>query len=174
MSPPEAIAAARAAGVQIAIDGDDLVLEASAPPPDAILDLLTRHKLGIVTLLQPGRDRWPAQIEPVDADAIEERAALAAGSVPACYLDTWALLNHQKPACVSEAEWLLVLDDGGRFLDAWGNEAADLGWTPAELFGPKIGLVWRLTGLSVKAIGPDHVLLSDLRIVLRVEMRGLR
>ena len=46
MSPPEAMAAARAAGVQIAIDGTDLVLEASGPPPDAILDLLTRYKLG--------------------------------------------------------------------------------------------------------------------------------
>jgi hypothetical protein len=78
MSPPEAMAAARAAGVQIAIDGTDLVLEASGPPPDAILDLLTRYKLGIVALLQCGRDGWPAQIEPVDADAIEERAGLAA------------------------------------------------------------------------------------------------
>jgi hypothetical protein len=78
MSPPEAMAAACAAGVQIAIDGTDLVLEASGPPPDAILDLLTRYKLGIVALLQCGRDGWPAQIEPVDADAIEERAGLAA------------------------------------------------------------------------------------------------
>ena len=33
MSAAEALQAARAAGVRVAIDGDDLVLEASAPPP---------------------------------------------------------------------------------------------------------------------------------------------
>src|SRR5208283_4525901 len=33
----------------------------------------------------------------VDWDAIEERAGLAADSVPACYLDAWARLNCQKP-----------------------------------------------------------------------------
>ena len=34
MSAAEAIMAARAAGVRLGIDGDDLVLEAPAPPPD--------------------------------------------------------------------------------------------------------------------------------------------
>ena len=33
MSAAEALKAARAAGIQLGIDGDDLVLEASAPPP---------------------------------------------------------------------------------------------------------------------------------------------
>lgn len=54
-------------------------------------------------------------------DAIEERAGLAADRVPPAYLDAWARLNHQKPSSVSEAEWRLALDDGGRFLDAWGQ-----------------------------------------------------
>jgi hypothetical protein len=44
-----------------------------------------------------------------DESAIEERAAMAADRVPACYLDAWAWLNHQKPASVSEAEWWLAL-----------------------------------------------------------------
>ena len=52
MSAAEALKAARAAGIQLGIDGDDLVLEASAPPPCAVLDLLSRHKADIVTLLQ--------------------------------------------------------------------------------------------------------------------------
>ena len=38
---------------------------------------------------------------------------------PPVYLDGWARLSHQKPFEVSEAEWRLALDDGGRFLDAW-------------------------------------------------------
>jgi hypothetical protein len=49
MSAAEALQAARAASVSIGIDGDDLVVEeAAAPPPPAVLDLLARHKTGIV------------------------------------------------------------------------------------------------------------------------------
>jgi hypothetical protein len=55
MSAAEALKAARAAGTRVGIDGDDLVLEASAPPPCAVLDLLSRHKADIVTLLQGQR-----------------------------------------------------------------------------------------------------------------------
>jgi len=59
------------------------------------------------------------------ADAIEERAALAADRVPAVYLDAWARLNHQKPTSVSEAEWRLALDDGGRFSRRLGSRRGD-------------------------------------------------
>jgi hypothetical protein len=61
-----------------------------------------------------------------DKTAIEERKGLAADRVPAMYLDVWARLNHQRPFDVSEPEWRLALDDGGRFLDAWGEDAAAL------------------------------------------------
>lgn len=44
MSAAEALRAARAAGISIAIDGDDLVLEAPAQPPPAVLGLLARNK----------------------------------------------------------------------------------------------------------------------------------
>jgi hypothetical protein len=44
MSAAQALKAARDAGVQLRLDGDDLLLEASAPPPDDLLDLLSRHK----------------------------------------------------------------------------------------------------------------------------------
>jgi hypothetical protein len=44
VSAAEAIRAARDAGVDITIDGNDLLLEASAPPPASVLDLLYRHK----------------------------------------------------------------------------------------------------------------------------------
>jgi len=69
-----------------------------------------------------------------DADAIEERAGLASDRVPAVYLDAWSRLNCQKPASVSDAEWRLALDDGGRFLDAWGGGAAEAEWMPGEMF----------------------------------------
>jgi hypothetical protein len=51
MSAADALKAARDAGVQLGLDGDDLMLEASAPPPPAILDLLSRHKAEVLTLL---------------------------------------------------------------------------------------------------------------------------
>src|SRR5437870_4196465 len=59
MSATEVLKAARASGIRIRIDGDDLVLEASAPPPSAVLDLLARHKAEILVLLRPGADSPP-------------------------------------------------------------------------------------------------------------------
>jgi hypothetical protein len=172
MSPPEAMAAARAAGVQIAIDGADLVLEASGPPPDAILDLLTRYKLGIVALLQSGRDGWPAQIEPVDADAIEERAGLAADRVPARYLDTWARLQCQLPSYAPVDTWQRAIEDRGRFLDLWGTDAAAMRWTAGELFdvprhGRPGGLVWQLKGERVGTLGEVRARLTHGRMIKR-------
>jgi hypothetical protein len=102
-----------------------------------------------------------------DADAIEERAGLAADRVPPVYLDAWARLNCQKPACASDAEWRLALDDSGRFLDAWGEMAAEAGWTSENLFSAASGLLWRLEGAPVEAIGADHVRLSDGRTIWR-------
>jgi hypothetical protein len=60
MSADEALNAAHAAGVELGIDGDDLVLTASGPPSAAVLDLLSRYKAGVVALLA-GRDRWSAE-----------------------------------------------------------------------------------------------------------------
>jgi hypothetical protein len=98
MSATGAIIAARAAGVHLGIDGDDLVLEASAPPPDAILDLLSRHKSGIVALLRPDRDGWL----PEDWQALfDERAGIAEfdGGLPRAEAEARAF-----ESCV--VEWL--------------------------------------------------------------------
>jgi hypothetical protein len=104
-----------------------------------------------------------------DADEIDERAGIANDGVSALYLDAWARLNCQKPARISEAEWRLALDDGGQFLDAWGEDAAALGWTSGDLFDVKGGLVWRLCGERVEALGPDHARLGDGRTIERGE-----
>jgi len=65
MSPLEALEAARAAGLQVSVDGDDLMLESAAEPPVAIVDLLTEHKPGILAILRSGQA------------AAEERVAIA-------------------------------------------------------------------------------------------------
>ena len=98
------------------------------------------------------------------ADAIEERAGLAADRVPAVYLDAWARLNCQKPFNVTEADWWRALDDGGRFLDAWGETAAALGWTSGDLFDVSKGLVWQLAGRRVEAIELGRVFISNRRL----------
>jgi hypothetical protein len=74
VSAAEALRAARAAGIELGTDGDDLVLEASAAPPAVILDLLSLHKLGIMALLRPGCDGWSAEDWQV---FFEERAGIA-------------------------------------------------------------------------------------------------
>jgi hypothetical protein len=51
MSATEAIKVARDAGIELTIDRDDLVLEAPAPPPATVLDLLSRHKAEVLALL---------------------------------------------------------------------------------------------------------------------------
>jgi hypothetical protein len=74
MSAAHALKAARAAGIRLAIDGDDLVLEAAASPPAPVLDLLLRHKAAIVRMLRRGEDGWSAEDWQVFFD---ERAGIA-------------------------------------------------------------------------------------------------
>jgi hypothetical protein len=55
-----AIAEARAAGVELGLDGDALALEASAPPSPAVIESLSRHKAEIIALLRLADDGWSA------------------------------------------------------------------------------------------------------------------
>ena len=74
MSAAKAVMEARAAGILLGVEGDDLVLEAPAPPPAALLGLLSHQKATIVALLRPGRDGWSAEDWQVYFD---ERAGIA-------------------------------------------------------------------------------------------------
>jgi hypothetical protein len=98
MSALEALAAARAAGIDIGTDGSNLVLEAPAPPPADLLERLRQHKTAIVELLQPRADGW----SPEDWQAyFDERAAIAEfdGGLPRLQAEAQAFTE-----CV--AEWL--------------------------------------------------------------------
>jgi hypothetical protein len=61
----DALTLAHAAGVRVRTDGDDLLLESSAPPPAAVLDLLSRHKADIITLLRSPTPEPPWAPEPI-------------------------------------------------------------------------------------------------------------
>ena len=98
MSVVNIIMEARAAGVQLCVEGDDLLLGAGAPPPPAVLELLSRHKPAIVAWLRPGADGWSAE----DWHAyFDERAGIAEldGGLPRDQADARAL-----DCC--NAEWL--------------------------------------------------------------------
>src|SRR5689334_3639999 len=52
MTAVEALRMAHAAGVELSVDQDDLVLDAPSEPPSAVLDMLRQHKRGVVELLR--------------------------------------------------------------------------------------------------------------------------
>jgi len=58
VSVAEALTVARAAGVDLTVDGADLVLSAPAPPPALVIDLLSRHKVDIIAFLTTEGDGW--------------------------------------------------------------------------------------------------------------------
>jgi hypothetical protein len=74
MTAAQALQAAHAAGIQVRIDGDDLLLEAAVRPPAEVIDLLSRNKTVILAMLRPGADGWSAQDWQI---FFEERAAIA-------------------------------------------------------------------------------------------------
>jgi hypothetical protein len=61
MSAHFALRAARAAGVSVSVDGDDIVWQASAAPPLNVLDALSRHKAEVIVLIRPAKDEWTAE-----------------------------------------------------------------------------------------------------------------
>ena len=74
MSAVVALRVARAAGVELALDGNDLSLKAASEPPATVLDALQRHKTEIVAMLRSERDGWSAEDWRL---YFEERAAIA-------------------------------------------------------------------------------------------------
>jgi hypothetical protein len=74
MTAVQALRAARAAGVAVSLKGEGLLLEATAEPPQAVLDALSRHKPDIVQLLRLDGVGWSLD----DWRAFfEERAGIA-------------------------------------------------------------------------------------------------
>jgi hypothetical protein len=94
---------ARAAGISVRLDGDDLVLEASAPPEPAIMELIASNKPEIVAWLRPDQDGWTDE----DWKALfDERVRIAEfdGGLPRSEAEALAV-----EICV--IEWLLSRDN---------------------------------------------------------------
>jgi hypothetical protein len=100
MSAVEALRAAHVAGIQLSVDGEDLVLTASVPPPGAVINLLACLKTEVLALLRPTEDGWSAEdwhvffderAGMVEFDAGLPRAEAEAQAF-ACCVTEW--LNH--------------------------------------------------------------------------------
>jgi hypothetical protein len=171
VSAAEALKAARAAGVRLEIDGDDLVLEASLPPPAAMLDAVAHHKAEIVSLLRPTRDGWLAE----DRQTLfDERAGIIEydGGAPRTWAEALARLDPARPPCDTPPKrWLQFVDDCGRFIDdGWAACAERLGWTPLDLFGcnrtkpfarlNQAGLLWLLDGRKLHGLAGDAAVIA--------------
>jgi hypothetical protein len=98
MSAFKALDAARAAGIDVRLDGKDLALSATCEPPFDVLDMLRRHKLSIVALLDLTQPWDPAEW----LAYFDERAGIAEfdGGLPRAEAEARAFY-----CCVSE--WLL-------------------------------------------------------------------
>ena len=130
MNAVQALEAARAAGITIALDGDDLMLQASAQPPEDVLELLSHHKPGIVVLLRPDRS-WTAE----DWRALyDERAGIA--EIDGGYR---AVRRKRRPSSSCVIEWLSRNHDcslPGRCV-GWGG--AQVSGHPVVPFGVEPG-----------------------------------
>jgi hypothetical protein len=140
MNAVQALKAAHAVGIRLSIDGDALLLEAAVAPPTSVLDLLLRHKAGIVALLRPvngwsGED-WLA--------FFDERAGIAEfdGGLPRAEAEARAFA-----CCV--VEWLNrnpVRSPSGRCL---GCGEAEHAHDPLLPFGTESsGHAWLHSGCS--------------------------
>jgi len=61
MTAARALQTAREAGIEIALDGTDLLLTAASKPPADVLDALLHHKAEIVVLLRADKNSWSSE-----------------------------------------------------------------------------------------------------------------
>jgi hypothetical protein len=139
MSAAEALKAARAAGIKLAVDGDDLVLEASASPPRAVIDRLAGHKTEIVAMLRPHRDGWSAD----DRQAFfDERAGIAEfdsgrsraeaeAQALACCIVEW-LNRNPTPSAPGRCAWCGHTESRDAVVLPYGTELGTHIWLHAE------------------------------------------
>jgi hypothetical protein len=139
MSAAEALRVARAAGITVRLDGEDLLLEANAEPPQTVLDVLARHKLTILALLRPGQGVWTAE----DWRArFDERAGFLehdGGLLRAeaefqafdCCVVEW-LNQHPAPSAPGRCAWCGRPESPGAVVVPFGTEPGTHAWLLAK------------------------------------------
>jgi hypothetical protein len=100
---------------------------------------------------------------------LDERQAMAEieGGIPPLYSAGFAKLQLTPPPGLPVQRWLQAVDDAGRFLDAFGQQAQAMGWRADDLFCPD-GLVRALQAARVITLTSTTAALSDGRTFKRI------
>jgi hypothetical protein len=177
MSAVQAIKVARAAGIELSVDGNGLLIDAASEPPVSVIEELRQHKLEIVKLLR-SEGRLPEMPGSPERGRPECREAgvcdLPQQTTGDRSTDSFALalatIRRCCPAYVDEADWQQMIADAEVFVATWGHKAETLGWSVDDLFGlhepparphPSYrrlsrydctGLIWLLQGRPVIAL----------------------
>jgi hypothetical protein len=139
MSAAAVLRAARALGVELTIDGDDLLLEAASEPPASVVDALRRRKAEVVAMLRPGRDGWSAEDWRL---FFEERAAIAEfdgglsrteaeARALACCIVEW-LNRNPTPSAPGRCAWCGQAESRDAVVLPYGTEPGTHIWLHAE------------------------------------------
>jgi hypothetical protein len=168
MTAAEALEAARAVGVRVDTDGPDLLLDAEAAPPDAVLDALKRHKAKIVVLIRSGTQAWSRE----DWRAFfEERAAVAAvvGGLSRPHAEAQALewcivewmTQNPETSDPGQCAWCRGRDASGSAILPFGRDATGHAWLHGRCWDhwyreKRQRVVRALVCLGVKVPGSVH------------------
>ena len=79
--------------------------------------------------------------------------AIYDGGIPEAYAEAFAQLQIAQPIGVHHPEWLRAIDDAGRFLDQWGNVAAQLQWSAEDIFKKPAALTVKTPPLDLGTFG---------------------
>jgi len=155
MNAAEILSAVRQAGAALRVEGESLVASNTSRIAPAMKAAIREHKSEVISaLLAPSCKVTIVEI-PREAGHFKR---------------TFAHLQLKPPAMVDVARWRQCVEDGKRFLAAWGEQAEALGWDARDLFGlhapPEkphpsynrlsrydgTGLIWLLEGRPVVAL----------------------
>jgi hypothetical protein len=146
-TPYDVLKRARAAGVEIIPDGDQLRLRANAAPPRELLDELRAHKPALLRLLTQPDEATPSEADPAER------------------IGAWlAVMDRLPKACGPYGQRLRAITTDFA-LSCWAYEAVRLGWTDADLFDLDCGLIPEMSrrALHFRSIGEDALCLINGR-----------
>jgi len=136
MNAAEILHTAQAAGVVMMASGNDLMLEAPAPPPAPLLNAIRQHKVEVIALL---RQRLPFYQNAIDVhEEFEQRAAIIEhdAGIPREWAEAFARMDCcQRPAQISDKAWQNIKHYTGLLLDRHIHDIIRRGWEVAEIFG---------------------------------------
>jgi hypothetical protein len=138
MSAIDTLRAARALGIELAVDGNDLLLEAAVEPSGATIEALAKHKVEIIKLLRPSMD-WSTDDWHL---YFGERAAVAEfdGGLPRadadaqafeCCVAEWLNLNP-APSVAGRCSWCRQSENHGAVVVPYGTQPGAHAWIHAE------------------------------------------